>query len=222
MSERIKRWFGDYRNKIVLDMVRDHLQLTKSAVHSLYGMVSAASVNPSEKRRLYDEISDFEKRADELRREMIVKLTERDVFPTEREDLMELVRAVDWVADWSREAGRILIIIPFETSPEEVRQKALEMSKGIIRSVDILAECINVLSEDGIKALALADQVELLEEDIDDLYSHARMSMATLEFPGYSRGALILLNEFFDALETVADWCENTVDIVRAIAVRIQ
>ena len=220
MSERIKRLFGDYRNEIVLDMVREHLQLTKSAVHSLYGMVSAASVNPSEKRRLYDEISDFEKRADELRREMIVKLTERDVFPTEREDLMELVRAVDWVADWSREAGRILAIIPFETSPEEVRQKALEMSKGIIRSVDILAECVNVLSDDGIKALALADQVELLEEDIDDLYSQARMSLATLEFPGYSRGALILLNEFFDALETVADWCENTVDIVRAIAVR--
>ena len=48
------------------------------------------------------------------------------------------------------------------------------------------------------------------------------MSIATLEFPGFSRGALILLNEFFDALETVADWCENTVDIVRAIAVRTQ
>jgi len=220
MSERPKRRFGDYRNKIILDMVREHLQLTKSAVHALYGMVSAASVDPSEKRKLYDEISDFEMKADELRREMIVKLTERDISPSEREDLMELVRAVDWVADWSREAGRILIIIPFEKSPEEVRQKALEMSRGIIRSVDTLAECVNILSEDGLKALALADQVELLEEDIDELFSQARLSLATLEFPGYSRGALILLNEFFEALETVADWCENTVDIVRAIAVR--
>jgi len=98
--------------------------------------------------------------------------------------------------------------------------KALDMSKGVISSVDILAECINILSEDGLKALALADQVELLEEDIDELYSQARLSIATLEFPEFSRGALILLNEFFDALETVADWCENTVDIVRAIAVR--
>ncbi len=222
MTERIRRWFGDYRNKIVLDMVREHLQLTKSAVHALYGMVSAASVDSSEKKRLYDEISEFEMKADELRRGMIVKLTERNVFPTEREDLMELVRAVDWVADWSREAGRILVIIPFETSPEVVRQKALEMSKGVISSVDVLAECVNMLSEDGLKALELADQVELLEEDIDELYSQARLSLATLEFPGYSRGALILLNEFFDALETVADWCENTVDIVRAIAVRNQ
>jgi predicted phosphate transport protein (TIGR00153 family) len=218
MTERLRRWFGDYRNKIVLDMVREHLQLTKNAVHSLYGMVSAASVDPSGKKKIYDELSDFEMKADELRRGMIVKLTERDIFPSEREDLMELVRA----ADWAREAGRILIIIPFEKSPEAVRQKALEMSKAIIRSVDTLAECVNILSEDGLKALALADQVELLEEDIDELYSQARMSIATLEFPGFSRGALILLNEFFDALETVADWCENTVDIVRAIAVRTQ
>ena len=57
MSERLKRWFGDSRDKIVLVMVREHLQLTKSAVQALYGMVSAASVDPSEKRKLYDEIS---------------------------------------------------------------------------------------------------------------------------------------------------------------------
>ena len=70
------------------------------------------------------------------------------------------------------------------------------------------------------KAIGLADQVEMIEEDVDDLYSEARRHIATLEFTGFSDGALILLNEFFDALETVADWCENTVDIVRAIAVR--
>ena len=220
MTERLRRWFGDYRNKIVLDMVRDHLQLTKNAVQSLYSMVSSASVDPKEKEKLYEELSDFEMRADILRRDMIVKLTERDIFPTEREDLMELVRAVDWVADWAREAGRILVIIPLHKSPNEVKQKAIEISKILIRSVDVLAESINVLSEDGLKALGLADQVELLEEDVDDLYSQVRFSIATQEFPDFSRGALILLNEFFDALETVADWCENTVDIVRAIAVR--
>ena len=45
-------------------------------------------------------------------------------------------------------------------------------------------------------------------------------SIATLLFPEFTTGSLILLNEFFDAVETIADWCENTADIVRAIAVR--
>jgi hypothetical protein len=44
--------------------------------------------------------------------------------------------------------------------------------------------------------------------------------LANLNYPDFSNGALILLNMFLDALETIADWGENTADIVRAIAVR--
>jgi uncharacterized protein Yka (UPF0111/DUF47 family) len=66
----------------------------------------------------------------------------------------------------------------------------------------------------------MADEVEMLEETIDDLYGELRNNLATEEFPEFSVGALIMMNEFFDAIETVADWCENTADIVRAIAVR--
>ncbi len=222
MSKRILRWFGDFRNEIVLGMVREHLELTESAVNALFNMVGRACDTPEEKKALYDKIAEFEMRADQLRRDMIVKLTERDVFPNEREDLMELVRAVDWVADWAREAGRILIIIPFENAPDEAKQSARDMSKACTKAVSILSDCIEALSEDRLKAIGLADQVEMIEEDVDDLYSEARRHIATLEFQGFSDGALILLNEFFDALETVTDWCENTVDIVRAIAVRGQ
>ena len=222
MSKRIMRWFGDFRNEIVLEMVREHLELTESAVNALYNMVGCACDSPEEKKSLYNKIAEFEMRADQLRRDMIVKLTERDVFPNEREDLMELVRAVDWVADWAREAGRILIILPFEDAPDEVKQTAQDMSKACMKAVSILSDCIEALSEDRMKAISLADQVEMTEEDVDDLYSEARRHIATLGFTGFSDGALILLNEFFDALETVTDWCENTVDIVRAIAVRGQ
>ena len=71
------------------------------------------------------------------------------------------------------------------------------------------------------RAIELADEVEIMEEDIDELYAIARSHIVSLEFPGFKIGQLILMNQFFDALETVADWCENTVDIVRAIAVRL-
>jgi len=221
MSERILRWLGDYRNEEVLNLVREHLELTQKAVEGLYNMVSCACDDPEGKRALYDRISELEMKADQLRRDMIFKLTERNIFPNERQDLMDLVRAVDWVADWSREAGRILVIIPFEKAPDEMKDAAQEMCKECVAGVTLLAECINELSRDRMKALALADQVEMIEEDIDEIYSKARRYLATLVYPGFSRGALILLGEFLDAVETVADWCENTVDIVRAIAVRV-
>jgi uncharacterized protein Yka (UPF0111/DUF47 family) len=53
---------------------------------------------------------------------------------------------------------------------------------------------------------------------MDELYGIARRHLAALETTTLNVGSLILLNEFLDALETVADWCENTADIVRVVA----
>jgi predicted phosphate transport protein (TIGR00153 family) len=204
-------------------MVEEHLKLTQDAVSDLYRMVEAsASGLEKNSKDLFESVSRLEMRADALRREMVEELTKSEMFPEEREDLMELVRAVDWVADWSKEAGRILIIIPFEKAPEEMKEAAQNMCRANVDCVTVLGRCIKALPEKPMEAISLANEVELLEEELDELYSVARAHLATLEFPGFSMGALILLNMFLDALETVADWCENTADIVRAVAVRRQ
>jgi len=214
-------WFAPKRGHKVLKMVEDHLKLTQKAVNSLYEMVEAAAeCDPDKCKRSYMSVSDMEMQADELRRSMVEELTEGEMFPEERDDLMELVRAVDWIADWSKEAGRILNSIPFEKAPDEMKEAAMNMVRANVDCVKVLTQCIKALPKDGRKALTLANEVEMLEENIDDLYGEARKLFASLEFPEFTTGALILLNEFLDAIETVADWSENTADIVRAIAVR--
>jgi predicted phosphate transport protein (TIGR00153 family) len=224
LARRLFGWIAPKRGENVLKMVEAHLELTKDAVSSLYKLVEAAAGEAGdETKKLYDSLSELEMKADEMRREMVDELTKGEMFPEEREDLMELVRAVDWIADWSKEAGRILVTIPFQKAPEEMKKAAQDMCRANLDCVSILAKCIHELHASNTKeALNLANQVELLEEELDELYSIARKHLATMEFPDFSTGALILLNEFLDALETVADWCENTADIVRAIAVRIQ
>ncbi len=220
MSERILRWFGDRRNVTVLEMTHNHLDLTTRAVRELYEMVRVVGDAPESKNEFYDRISEMEMKADQIRRDMVTELSQRDLYPTERDDLMELVRAVDWIADCAREAGRILVIIPFERLPEELRNSIENMCRENYSCVRALAECIHALSGNPKRALELADQVELFEEDVDDLYAEARRIMAGIDDMGMTRGASILLNEFMDAVETVADWCENTADIARAIAIR--
>ena len=221
MSKKwLERWFGHRRNEKVLQMVNEHLELTQNAVKELYYMVLSACKTDSDKGPLYNRVSDLEMKADQLRRDMIVELTKRDVFPSEREDLMELVRAVDWIADWAKEAGRILVLVPFDTVPDEMKRAVEDMCRANIDCVNVLAKSIEALLNKPSEALELADNVELFEESIDDLYSIARGHLAKQDFPNFSMGSLILLNEFLDSIETVADWCENTADIVRAIAVR--
>jgi len=222
MARRLFGWFAPERGKIVLKMVEEHLNLTQNAVEDLYRLVQAsASSLQKDSKALFESLSQLEMKADALRRDMVEELTKKEMFPEEREDLMELVRAADWIADWSKEAGRILVIIPFNKVPEEMKIAAQNMCKANVDCVTVLGKCVRTLLENPSEALNLANEVELLEEELDELYAAARTHLANLEFPGFTIGALILLNMFLDALETVADWCENTADIVRAVAVRI-
>ena len=221
MSRKLFGWFAPKRGEDVLVMVEKHLELTQNAVISLYNMVEAAAeCDQNECKKAFLDVSRFEMEADDLRRNMVEELTKSEMFPEERDDLMELVRAVDWIADWSKEAGRILNTIPFEKTPDEIKTATLNMVKANVDCVKVLTKAIKALPKNPQNALSLADEVEMLEETVDDLYGEARMHFATLEFPEFSTGSLILLNEFFDAVETIADWSENTADIVRAIAVR--
>jgi len=221
LSKKLFGWFAPSRGEDVLDMAEKHLELTENAVRELYSMVDAAAKCDREKCTThYMSVSRMEMEADDLRRKMIDALTKSEMFPEERGDLMELVRAVDWIADWSKEAGRILNVIQLDKAPTEMREAALNMVKADTVCVGVLKECLKKVTTDPKEAINLANKVELLEEDTDELYSQARKHLATLEFKGWTMGSLILLNEFLDSLETIADWCENTADIVRAVSVR--
>ena len=220
MSERILRWFGDRRTETVIEMTHRHLGLTTEAVRQLHEMVRTAS-DEQKKKDFYETISQQEMRADEVRREMVTELSKRELYPSERDDLMELVRAVDWIADWAREAARILVIIPFAKVTPEFKGTIEDMCRENYSIVRVLAKCIHALSSNPKKAMEYADQVELLEADLDDLYGMARNHFVELGDVGMTRGAIRLLNELMVAIETVSDWCENTADIARAIAIRV-
>lgn len=220
MSERILRWFGDRRTETVIEMTHRHLGLTTEAVKQLHEMVRTAS-DDQEKKAFYEAISQHEMNADQIRREMVTELSIRELYPAERDDLMELVRSVDWVADWAREAARILVIIPFYKLTPEFKDTIEDMCRENYSIVRVLAKCIHALSTNPKKAMEYADQVELLEADLDDLFGSARNYFVELGDIDMTRGALILVNELMQAIETVSDWCENTADIARAIAIRV-
>jgi predicted phosphate transport protein (TIGR00153 family) len=221
LAKALFGWFSPKRGEDVLVMVEKHLELTRNTVYDLHKMVDAAAAcNLELCASSFMNLSKMEMEADELRRQMVDALTVSEMFPEERDDLMEMVRAVDWIADWSKEAGRILNVIQFDKAPPEIKEAALNMCHANLDCVSVLEDCVKQLLKDPKEAISLANKVELLEEDMDELYGIARKYLATLDFPGWNMGSMILLGEFLNALETIADWSENTADIVRAVAVR--
>jgi len=218
LSELIK-WFEKRRESKAMSMMQRHLALTMSAVEDLERAVKASvNLNEKEARAAIERITSAEKEADKLRRAVMTELARGELPPTDREDLMNLMKRVDMVADWCRESTRILTTIPMKDVPDKLREAAVKMVEGVKECAAALRRSISRMADKPEEALQAADEVERLEERVDDLFVNSRHILVTEE--RLSIGAAILMNELFGAIEMVADSCEDACDQVRIITVR--
>jgi len=199
--------------------MRRHLAATMSAVEDLEKAVKAsANLNEKEASAAIQRVKSSEEEADNLRRAVMTELARGELPPHDREDLMHLMKRVDMVADCCRESTRVLAAIPMGDVPDKLRQEAIKMVEGSKECAAALYRSISRMADKPEEALKAADDVERLEEKVDDLFENSRRLLAKEE--KLTVGAAILMNELYEALEMVADWCEDACDQVRIIIVR--
>jgi len=220
LLSELLRWFGRRREVKALDLMEKHLANAVSAVEDLERSIKAAlNGDVEDMLRCIKRVAEAEKEADRLRRAIMDELASEVISPVGREDLMHLVKRVDMIADWSREATRILEAVPLKETPREVLEECLKMAHGARECAYAVRRAVNRLLERPEEALKEADVVERLEERVDELYMEARKVFARLAPECPSTPVLILLRDLMEAIENVADWCENSCDQIRVISV---
>lgn len=218
MSELLK-WFEKRREAKAIVTMQKHLATTISAVEDLERAVKAAvKGDEKEEKAAIGRVTSAEKEADRLRRVVMTELARGELPPTDREDLMHLMKRVDMIADWSRESTRILGATPLQDVPETLKKAAVQMVEGVRECATALRKTINSMTEKPEEALRAADEVERLEEKVDDLFEESRRLLAEEE--KLKVGVAILMNELFEAIEQASDACEDACDQVRVIVVR--
>lgn len=218
MSELIK-WFEKRRETKALATIQHHLTLTIGIVEDLEKAIHAA-LRKDEKEMLecIERVASSEREADMLRRKVMDEVSQGELPPTDRVDLMDLVKRVDMVADWSRESTRVLGAIPMEDVPKTIKDEFQEMVGSVKECAVSLQRCVNKMMTKPNEALQAADTVERQEEEVDDLHEKARFLLGKEELP--RAGVAVLISQLFDALEMIADACEDACDQVRIIMIR--
>lgn len=218
MSELIK-WFAKRQETKALSSVQRHLALTTGIVEDLEKAIRAAiECDLKEMRRCIDRVASSEKEADSLRRKVMSEISTGELSPTDREDLMDLVKKVDMVADWSRESTRILGAIPMEHVPASIKDELIEMVLSVKQCAVSLQTCVNRMMKKTEEALQAADAVEREEEKVDHIHEKARILLGKEDLP--RAGVAVLVSQLFETLEMIADSCEDACDQVRVIIVR--
>jgi len=213
------RWFEKRRQTKAIKLIQQHLGITTSIVEDLEIAIKAAVKGETKKRdNCVKRITKGEQEADKLRRAIMDELSTGELPPTDREDLMHLTKRVDMIADWSREATRVLNVLSMDVVPEKLQRALVEMVENVKTCAVEVRRCINKMIKKPEEALHAADIVERQEEKIDDLHENARKLLAEQQELGV--GVAIMTHGLLEALEMTADACEDVCDQVRIIIVR--
>jgi predicted phosphate transport protein (TIGR00153 family) len=204
-------------------LVVGHAKMTTSSVEMLSSCIrNAIDRRRDEVQRNFNLLEMKEKEADSLRREIINELARGQLPADERVGLMRLARQVDWIMDWSHEAGRILVLFDLSEMPKKIQEGVVGMCSTLIRCTVKVADCVQKLMDGELEnSLKAADEVERLEEDIDILYQNARRDLKDIQVEGTKVGSIILLAQFLEAIENTSDRCEDSCDQARVMAVTL-
>lgn len=222
MNEKLVSWLDRRRRMKSIELVQKHLAATSSAVEELYKAVEyRISGDEKAAAEAVKRVAGLEEEADHLRNEISMEVAKSPLPASDREDLLRLIRRVDWIADWAREAARILVWTPLEKMPRDLADLMTSMTLKVRECALNVEKCINRLGANLSEALEIADKVERLEEEVDEKYLEARGKYPTLDYSKINPGEAILISQLLDAIEYIADWSENTIDQVRIIAIRV-
>lgn len=206
-----------------MSLVVEHSKMTTLAVELLSKCIRAAVEGRKEElERNFIALEEKEKEADVLRRRIIEELARGELPVDERVGLMRLSRQIDWITDWAHEASRILVGFDLSQMPKRVQDVVLEMCSTVADCTLRVTDCVQKLVDGAMEdALRAADEVERLEEKVDKLYQGAHSNLKDIQTNGIRVGAIILLSQFTEAIENIADRCEDSCDQVRVMAVTL-
>jgi len=219
----LEGWLRARRTVKAVGLVLEHSIMTTMTVELLGRCLQdAIEARRSELQKNFSLLEQKEHEADSMRRRITEELARGELPSDERGGLMRLSRQVDWIADWSHEAGRILVMFDISKMPKQVQDVSVEMSSTTSECTLRVADMVQKLMDGELDAsLKAADEVEQLEEKVDDMYQKARGILKDIETDGTHVGPVILLSQFLEAIENTSDHCEDTCDQARVMAITL-
>jgi len=211
-------WIAKRKEREVISICIKHVDKVIEVAKYAKDLMNAYANGMIDKvKELYREVFDREKEADDIKRSIIAELSKGIFHPIDREDLVRLTLTIDDVAAYLKAASRrLMLLIPTRVS-KEISNLLILMASKVYEATMLIKDAIIELVEDPRKSLKLADDIERIEEEVDDIRMKA-LEEVLKWCEEVKVSPCIICKEVVDSLENAADKCEDVADVIRAIA----
>jgi hypothetical protein len=153
-----------------------------------------------------------EQEGDRITHDILSRLNQTFVTPIDREDIIELAKALDDVIDLTEEVADYLVLYKIE-APMEQSQRLSQILRDATRQV--AAAMPRMRAFDDISHFTV--EIHRLENDGDRT---SREAMASLFDGGIDPMVVIRWKDIFERLEEAIDACEHVADVLEAVVIK--
>ena len=226
MSEHKKssllHWFRQRRNQVILkslDMHNEKILDTLTACEELIKQMATPDLPRIEK--LFNRVSMLERSADHIQDDLANEIARGMLPPEIREKLFRLVRLADTTANWTKTAGKNMVmlvklesdIIQFE---DPIFNYFKALNKLTIESVRVFRKMCSALGRDDQTILDNRQIVEDREREADEIHFRAREEILGISNDvGFSVHFLLL--DTIKNLENASDSITHAADVLYTI-----
>ncbi|MBN1109170.1 MAG: DUF47 family protein [Methanomassiliicoccales archaeon] len=221
MSERMSllEWFYSRRESMVSKNMRSHAQDVGDTIMEFNRAMSALC--QGDKEKALDALKRSflaERSADAHEQSLSEELSRGDLEEKNREDLLHLVRRMDYAADWCKEAGMNLQLI-LEIGipvPNIIWSKFCIMTRELERMAKALKVAVDNLGVNNDQSIRARKDIEESEHIMDELYF---MMKKEFFMSNMDARALYLMRDLLHGIENSADNFKDSADIIHILIV---
>ena len=208
---------GRRREKDVKKLMLEHQQKVAMCLAETQKTIEVYLSDEIDSAKSYAlKVHSTESEADSIRRRVARELYEGAFLPLHREDFLNLVEAMDKVADVAESCCDFLMLQRPEI-PKEFGPKFMEITKNSIDCFQSLMEAYATLYEDFSTTLERIHQVNLEEEEVD----REEWELARVIFKSNLELAhKMLLRELIEKISTISDKAEDASDKLEILLIK--
>ena len=205
--------FGKKEQKVI-EKLKEHLDCTSELLKKVEEILDQAVVKDwSKVKELMDEIHTLEHKADVIRREMEATLYEGAFLPNFRGDLLNLVEALDKIANRGETVAHQLTLERVDVPSQLASGLRKQIQLGC-RAFNTLKDVIANIFEDLDEAAKRISEVEKVEHEEDQIELQLIETIFSLDIPLAHK---IQLKQLVLNLGDISDMSEDCSDIVQVI-----
>jgi len=213
-AKSLMDWFGRRRESLVMKQLRSHALKVYDTISELN--IAMDSISNEDSKRTLNAIKRVllsEKAADNLEESINQELSKGDLSSRQREDLLHMVRRMDYGADWAKEAAMNLnlVVEAGVNVPKSLWIHYLEMTGMLKEAAYHLKEAVENLGKDEGAVLDHWRRVEECEHDLDEKYFQTKKEIL---FSDMDSRAIFLMRDILHGMENSADSCKDAADTI--------